>query len=94
MRERRLGGLRARTRSADLLLSELEGSGADFEVYELTPGRSSLVGRIEGTDKDAPSICWSATPMLCRRTRTRGRESLGGELVDGEVWGRGAVDML
>ena len=83
------------TRSADLLLSELEGSGADFEVYEPTPGRSSLVGRIEGTDKDAPSICWLGhTDVVPANPDTWSRDPFGGELVDGEVWGRGAVDML
>jgi acetylornithine deacetylase/succinyl-diaminopimelate desuccinylase-like protein len=82
-------------RSVDLLRSELEGSGVDFEVYEPSPGRASLVGRIEGSDPSAPSMCWLGhTDVVPANPDTWSRDPFGGELVDGEVWGRGAVDML
>ena len=45
------------TRNADTLRSFLGGSGLQFEQYEPTPGRASLVARIEGTDPTAPSLC-------------------------------------
>ena len=42
-----------------------------------------------------PRCCSWATPTWCPPTPTAGsRDPFGGELVDGEVWGRGAVDML
>ena len=44
-------------RNADLLQSYLEGSGLAIQRYEPTPGRTSLVARIEGTDPSAPSLC-------------------------------------
>jgi acetylornithine deacetylase/succinyl-diaminopimelate desuccinylase-like protein len=82
-------------RSVDLLRSELEGSGVDYEVYEPTPGRASLVGRIEGSDPAAPSLCWLGhTDVVPANEATWSRDPFAGELVDGEVWGRGAVDML
>jgi acetylornithine deacetylase/succinyl-diaminopimelate desuccinylase-like protein len=82
-------------RSVDLLQSELEGSGIDFEVYEPSPGRASLVGRIEGSDPGAPSLCWLGhTDVVPANADTWSRDPFGGELIDGEVWGRGAVDML
>ncbi len=82
-------------RSVDLLRSELDGSGVDFEVYEPSPGRASLVGRIEGSDPGAPSMCWLGhTDVVPANPDTWSRDPFGGELVDGEVWGRGAVDML
>ncbi len=82
-------------RSVDLLRSELEGSGADFESYEPLPGRASLVGRIEGSDPAAPSMCWLGhTDVVPVNAERWSRDPFGGELVDGEVWGRGAVDML
>ena len=43
-------------RSADVLESYLEGAGLDLERYEPAPGRTSLVGRIEGTDPNAPTL--------------------------------------
>ncbi len=82
-------------RNVDLLESELGGSGVDFEVFEPTPGRASLVGRIEGSDPDAPSLCWLGhTDVVPANPDTWSRDPFGGELVEGEVWGRGAVDML
>ena len=82
-------------RSVDLLASYLEGSGADLQRYEPLPGRASLVAKIEGTDPSAPSLVLmghtDVVPVNPDRWR---RDPFGGELVDGEVWGRGAVDML
>ena len=44
------------TRNADLLRSFLGATGLDLQHFEPTPGRGSLVARIEGTDPDAPSL--------------------------------------
>src|SRR5438093_10453081 len=82
-------------RSVDLVAAYLEGSGADLERYAAAPGRSSLVARIEGSDPTAPSLLLmghtDVVPVNADRWQ---RDPFGGELVDGEVWGRGAVDML
>lgn len=83
------------SRSADVLRTYLEGSGLDVESYEPAPGRTSLVARIEGSDPSAPTLMLmghtDVVPVSEERWR---RDPFGGELVDGEVWGRGAVDML
>jgi len=82
-------------RNVDLLRSELEGCGADLAVYEPEPGRASLVARLEGSDPSAPSLCWLGhTDVVPANPDTWSRDPFSGELVDGEVWGRGAVDML
>jgi len=82
-------------RSADLLRTYLEGSGLDLQVYEPVPGRRSLVTRIEGRDPSAPTMAWVAhTDVVPVTPEGWSRDPFGGELVDGEVWGRGAVDML
>ena len=82
-------------RSTDLLRDYLEGAGLDFACYEPVPGRASLVSRIAGSDPAAPSVCLmghtDVVPVTASGWR---RDPFGGELVDGEVWGRGAVDML
>jgi len=83
------------TRNADLLRSFLGSSGLDLEEFEPTPGRASLVARIEGSDRDAPSLCLMGhTDVVPVNESGWSRDPFGGELVDGEVWGRGAVDML
>jgi len=84
-------------RTTDTLRSYLEGSGLDLEVYEPAhaPGRASLVARIEGTDPKAPTLCLMGhTDVVPVNPKTWTRDPFGGELVDGEVWGRGAIDML
>ncbi|MEM8922771.1 MAG: M20/M25/M40 family metallo-hydrolase [Actinomycetota bacterium] len=82
-------------RNADTLTSFLEGAGLDVQRYEPTPGRVSLVSRIEGTDPDAPSLCLMGhTDVVPVNPDGWSRDPFGGELIDGEVWGRGAVDML
>jgi acetylornithine deacetylase/succinyl-diaminopimelate desuccinylase-like protein len=82
-------------RSADLLASYLEGVGLDLETYEPAPGRTSLVTRIEGTDPDAPTLLLMGhTDVVPANPDGWRHDPFGGELIDGEVWGRGAVDML
>lgn len=82
-------------RNVDLLKGFLEGPAVEFETFEPTPGRESLVVRIEGTDPDAPSVCWMGhTDVVPVTPEGWSQDPFGGEVIDGEVWGRGAVDML
>jgi acetylornithine deacetylase/succinyl-diaminopimelate desuccinylase-like protein len=82
-------------RSADVLASYLSGGGLDIERYEPAPGRTSLVARIEGRNPQAPSLLLMGhTDVVPANPDGWQRDPFGGELVDGEVWGRGAVDML
>ena len=82
-------------RSVDLLYDYLGNSGFDVEHYEPKPGRSSLVARIEGTDPDAPSLLLMGhTDVVPVNLDGWSRDPFAGEVVDGFVWGRGAIDML
>ena len=82
-------------RSVDTLASYLQLPGVEMKRYEPEPGRGSLVVRIEGTDPKAPSLHLMGHIDVVPVTPAGWhRDPFGGELVDGEVWGRGAVDML
>ncbi len=82
-------------RSARLLRDELESTGVDMQLYEPTPGRTSLIARWPGTDPDAPALCLMGhTDVVPVSPDGWTHDPFGGELIDGEVWGRGAVDML
>jgi acetylornithine deacetylase/succinyl-diaminopimelate desuccinylase-like protein len=83
------------TRSVDLLQQYLGSTGLDTELYEPQPGRTSMVSRIEGSDPDAPSLLLMGhTDVVPVNPDGWHRDPFGAELLDGEVWGRGAVDML
>lgn len=82
-------------RSVDLLRDHLAGTGLDVETYEPAEGRGNLVARIEGRDPDAPTLTLVGHLDVVPVNEDHwSRDPFGGELVDGEVWGRGAIDML
>lgn len=82
-------------RNARILRDELEGTGVDMQLFEVAPGRSSLIARYPGTEPGAPALCLMGhTDVVPVSPQGWTRDPFGGELVDGEVWGRGAVDML
>ena len=82
-------------RSAELLHSYLEGSGAELETFEPEPGRTSLVAKLHGHDPDAPSLTLLGhTDVVPATADDWSHDPFGGELIEGEVWGRGAIDML
>ncbi len=83
------------SRNADVLEQVIAGPGVDVERFEPVPGRASIVGRIAGSDPSAPSLCLMGhTDVVPVHADGWRHDPFGGELIDGEVWGRGAVDML
>jgi acetylornithine deacetylase/succinyl-diaminopimelate desuccinylase-like protein len=81
------------TIAAELLRDYLEAAGVECELYARVPERANLVARIRGRG-DGPSLALlSHTDVVLADAREWAREPFGGELVDGEVWGRGALDM-
>jgi acetylornithine deacetylase/succinyl-diaminopimelate desuccinylase-like protein len=83
------------TRNADLLAHYLEGAGLDVERITPRAGRDSIVARIEGSDPDAPSLCLMGhTDVVPVNPDGWDNDPFAGEIIDGEVWGRGAIDML
>lgn len=82
-------------RNAFLLRDELEGSGVAMELFEVLPGRSSIVARHPGTDPNAPALMLMGhTDVVPVSPEGWKVDPFGGELIGDEVWGRGAVDML
>ena len=82
-------------RNADLLQTYLEGAGLDVERFTSRADRTSIVARIEGSDPEAPTLCLMGhTDVVPVSPEGWSRDPFDGDLVDGEVWGRGAIDML
>ncbi|WP_055693672.1 M20/M25/M40 family metallo-hydrolase [Streptomyces prasinopilosus] len=80
--------------AAEYAAERLAGAGLEPVLLERVPGRTNVVARLEGTDPTADALLvhghldvvpaeaadWSVHPF-------------SGEVRDGVVWGRGAVDM-
>jgi acetylornithine deacetylase/succinyl-diaminopimelate desuccinylase-like protein len=80
--------------AAEYVAQKLAEVGLQPEIYESAPGRASVVARFEGEDRTRDALLihghldvvpadaseWSVHPFA-------------GEIKDGYLWGRGAVDM-
>ena len=82
-------------RAAHYCAEALAGDGIDAEVIELVPGRGSCVARLraDGPGTEPPLVLLSHLDVVPVDAESWSRDPFGGELIDGEVWGRGAVDM-
>ncbi len=69
--------------------------GAEGTVFEPKPGRQSVLYRVAGREPTAPSLLLMGHTDVVPVTEDGwSRDPFGGEIVDGFVWGRGAIDML
>jgi acetylornithine deacetylase/succinyl-diaminopimelate desuccinylase-like protein len=80
--------------AAEWVAEKLDEVGIESQIIEASKGRASTIARIEGTDDSRPPLLihghldvvpadkdeWSVDPFA-------------GEIKDGCVWGRGAIDM-
>ena len=81
------------TGAAELLRDYLRQHGVECELYARVPERANLVARIPG-DGDGPRVLFlSHTDVVLADPAEWQLDPFGGELRDGEVWGRGALDM-
>jgi acetylornithine deacetylase/succinyl-diaminopimelate desuccinylase-like protein len=81
------------TAAAEVLREYLEESGAQVELYARVPERANLVARIPGRG-DGPTLLFlSHTDVVLADAAEWSADPFGGELRDGAVWGRGALDM-
>src|SRR5213080_3793147 len=81
------------TPAAELLRSYLEDAGVTCELYAKIPERANLVARIPGRG-DGPALLFlSHTDVVLADASEWSADPFGGELRDGAVWGRGALDM-
>ncbi len=81
------------TVAAELLRAYLEPFGVACELYARVPERASLVARIRGSG-DGPTLLFlSHTDVVLADAAEWSVPPFSGDVRDGEVWGRGALDM-
>jgi acetylornithine deacetylase/succinyl-diaminopimelate desuccinylase-like protein len=81
------------TGAAELLREYLEANGVECELYSRVPERANLVARIRGTGDGPSLLLLSHTDVVLADPREWSVPPFSGEVRDGEVWGRGALDM-
>ncbi len=83
------------TEAARYCADVLSGGGIEAEVIETEPGRGSCFARLRATEDatEPPLILLSHLDVVPVDVEAWSRDPFGGELIDGEIWGRGAVDM-
>ncbi|MEY9214997.1 acetylornithine deacetylase/succinyl-diaminopimelate desuccinylase-like protein [Thermobifida halotolerans] len=80
--------------AAEYVAAKLDEVGLETEIYEPHPGRSSLVARIEGADPSRPPLLVQGhLDVVPADAADWTHHPFSGEVADGCVWGRGAVDM-
>jgi acetylornithine deacetylase/succinyl-diaminopimelate desuccinylase-like protein len=81
------------TQAAELLRDYLEPFGVECELYARIPERANLVARIPGRGDGASLLLLSHTDTVLADPAEWQVDPWSGELRDGCVWGRGALDM-
>jgi acetylornithine deacetylase/succinyl-diaminopimelate desuccinylase-like protein len=81
------------TRAAELLREYLGDNGVESELYGLVPERANLVARIPGRGHGASLLLLSHTDTVLADPSEWSVDPWSGELREGYVWGRGALDM-
>jgi acetylornithine deacetylase/succinyl-diaminopimelate desuccinylase-like protein len=81
-------------RSAALHLQKLlESDGIETRLLDVAPGRANLYARIKGDGSRRPLILLSHTDVVMAEPQRWTVPPFSGELRDGFVYGRGAIDM-
>ena len=74
----------------------LEGEGFPQEgikIVESAPNRVNLVARIKGDGSERPFLLSGHVDVVPVEREQWSHDPFGGEVIDGAVWGRGAMDM-
>ncbi|MEU3827217.1 M20/M25/M40 family metallo-hydrolase [Streptomyces sp. SID486] len=81
-------------KAAEWVAEKLAEVGLEPRIYESHPGRASTVARIEGEDPSRPALLIHGhLDVVPANAADWTHDPFSGEIADGCVWGRGAVDM-
>ncbi|MEW2511609.1 M20/M25/M40 family metallo-hydrolase [Streptomyces sp. NPDC046870] len=81
-------------KAAEWVAEKLAEVGLEPKIYESHPGRASTVARIEGEDPSRPALLIHGhLDVVPANAADWTHHPFSGEIADGCVWGRGAVDM-
>lgn len=70
----------------------LRGAGIETTLLEPAPGRAALIGRLKGNGKHRPVMMLAHMDVVGVERERWTTNPFGGEVLDGFVYGRGAID--
>lgn len=69
-------------------------AGIDSEIFESAPGRCNVIAHIKGTDEKRPGlVVHGHLDVVPANADDWSVDPFSAEIIDGMIWGRGAVDM-
>lgn len=71
----------------------LQSLGIQTTLLEKVPGRPNLIARLKGTGSAPPFLLYGHVDVVPTAGQNWTHHPFGGELTDGYIWGRGALDM-
>jgi acetylornithine deacetylase/succinyl-diaminopimelate desuccinylase-like protein len=81
------------TRAAAFFAAILDKEGIEYKISESSPGRGNLYARMKGNGRKRPLILLNHTDVVPSDKRFWKIDPLSGEIRDGYIYGRGAIDM-
>lgn len=80
--------------AAEYVATVLSDLGLEAEIFESVQRRTNVVSRIQGRDPTLPALLVHGhLDTVPAEAAEWSRDPFGGEVTDGCIWGRGAVDM-
>lgn len=80
--------------AAEWVATKLDEVGIASQIIEAAPGRASTIARIEGSDPSrSPLLIHGHLDVVPAEASEWSLDPFGGEVRDGYLWGRGAIDM-
>ena len=71
----------------------LTNAGIESTALTKVANRPNLVARLEGEGKSPPLLLYGHVDVVTTENQKWDQAPFGGEIIDGMVWGRGALDM-
>ena len=80
-------------KAADFLSRILEREGIAVKRYDSGPGRSIVVARLKGTGPAKPLVLLNHMDVVPTDATRWRHDPFAAEIADGNIWGRGTMDM-
>jgi acetylornithine deacetylase/succinyl-diaminopimelate desuccinylase-like protein len=82
------------TLAADYLKGVLENAGIEAAIVGVEPARGNLIARLRADNPSKrPLLLTGHVDVVSVEREKWSHDPFGGEIVDGDIWGRGALDM-